>query len=106
MPMEGPQMTVANDGLQQLLICIGSKCDIPTLILEDPRFGVRLLQTVRGCLGCTTDEAKAFMESTFGKQIIPAIEGSGTSKQAVGHPDIAKMTKTTLSQSRFLKDDH
>jgi hypothetical protein len=84
MRWEGLLMTVVNDALQQLLICIGSKCDFPTLILEDPRFGVRLLQTVRGCLGCTTDEAESFMESTFGKQIVPALDGSGRATPAAG----------------------
>ena len=96
-------MTVVNDGLQQLLICIGTKCDFPKLILEDPRFGVRLLQTVRGCLGCTTDEAEAFMESTFGKPIVPALNGSGRSTLAAGEPVIAKITHSAV---RSLKEDH
>ena len=96
-------MTVVNDGLQQLLICIGTKCDFPTLMLEDPRFGVRLLQTVRGCLGCTTDEAEAFMESTFGKQIVPALDGLGRSALAAGEPGIDKSSQSTV---RTLKEDH
>ena len=58
--------------LEQLLICIGAKCDLHELIALDPRFAVRLQQTIRGCLGTTTTDAESFMETVFGRDSIKA----------------------------------
>jgi hypothetical protein len=37
------------------------------LIARDARFGVRLQETIRGCLGATTADTEQFMNSVFGK---------------------------------------
>jgi hypothetical protein len=58
--------------LEQLLICIGAKCDLHEMIAHDPRFAVRLQQTIRGCLGTTTSDAESFMASVFGRDSIKA----------------------------------
>ena len=58
--------------LEQLLICIGAKCDLHEMIARDPRFAVRLQQTIRGCLGTTTSDAESFMASVFGRDSIKA----------------------------------
>ncbi len=58
--------------LEQLLICIGAKCDLNELIAREPRFAVRLQQTIRGCLGTTTRDAESFMASVFGRDSIKA----------------------------------
>ena len=65
-------MASNREQLEQLLICIGAKCDLHEMIARDPRFGVRLQQTIRGCLRSTTAEAEAFMESVFGTASIKA----------------------------------
>ena len=60
-------MSISRERLEQLLICIGAKCDLQELIASDARFGVRLQQNLRGCLDTTTRDTEAFMESVFGR---------------------------------------
>jgi hypothetical protein len=60
-------MDINHEQLEQLLICINTKCSLQDLISSDARFGVRLQQTIRGCLGATTKDTERFMESAFGK---------------------------------------
>jgi len=60
-------MDINHEQLEQLLICINAKCNLQDLISSDARFGVRLQQTIRGCLGATTKDTERFMESAFGK---------------------------------------
>jgi len=73
--------------LEQLLICIGAKCDLHEMIARDPRFAVRLQQTIRGCLGTTTSNAESFMEAVFGRKSIKASrEARQTSRPSYGAP--------------------
>ena len=65
-------MDINHEQLEQLLICINTKCSLQELIVTDARFGVRLQQTIRGCLGATTQDTERFMESAFGKEPMTA----------------------------------
>lgn len=76
-------MEINRERLEQLLICIGVKCDLQELISQDARFGVRLQETLRGCLGTTTADTEQFMESVFGKASMNAYREA---RRLVHHP--------------------
>ena len=85
-------MSTSRDCLEHLIYCIDAKTDLAGCISRDDRFRVRLQQALRSCLGVSTLEAQAFMDSVLGEPARRAGERPPTRPAAPGatrsHPAI------------------
>jgi hypothetical protein len=92
-------MSINHERLEQLLICIGAKCDLQEEIERDARFGMRLQQNLRGCLGATTRDTEAFMESVFGRASMKAYREARRLSREPLHRPVGASTERDLRPS-------